>query len=303
MHSRNCQTHPIPLSGALLLGLICVLWGLNLVSIKVSNQDIPPIFAAAVRSAGASFFLYLYARYKGEQVFLDRADWKHGLVLGALFGVEFLVLYWGPSFTDASRAIIFLYTQPMFVALMAHFFIAGDSLTLVKSVGMALAFAGLIAAFGSRSETMGPLHWIGDLMEVVAGFLWAATTVYVKKFIWNRPITHFQTLFAQLFFSVPILFAGSWAFEWDKQVNLTPFVAGIVFYQTFVIAFMTYLLWFWMVHRYPVSRLAAFTFLVPLFGVIMSGMLLGESMTVLLWVGLGLVASGIYLVNRPDRHD
>ncbi len=301
MHADRSQTPPIPLSGALLLGLICLLWGLNLVSIKVSIQDIPPIFAAAVRSAGASFFLYLYARYKGERVFLDRADQKHGLALGALFGIEFLVLYWGPSFTDASRAIIFLYTQPMFVALMAHFFIANDSLSLPKCVGLGLAFSGLIAAFGARSETMGPLHWIGDLMEVAAGFLWAATTVYIKKFIWNRPITHFQTLFAQLFFSVPILFAGSYAFEWDRQVNLTPLVVGIVFYQTFVIAFMTYLLWFWMVHRYPVSRLAAFTFLVPLFGVIMSGLLLGESLTVLLWVGLTLVGAGIYLVNRPEQ--
>ncbi len=301
MHAIKSQPPHIPLSGALLLGLICLLWGLNLVTIKVINQDIPPILVAAVRSAGASVLLYLYARYKGEQVFLDWADQKHGLVLGGLFGIEFLVLYWGPSFTDASRAVIFLYTQPMFVALMAHLFIANDRLTWSKSLGLGLAFSGLVAAFGSRSETMGPLHWIGDLMEVAAGFLWAATTVYVKKFIWNRPITHFQTLFAQLFFSVPILFAGSWAFEGDKQVNFTPLVVGIVFYQTFVIAFMTYLLWFWMVHRYPVSRLAAFTFLVPLFGVILSGPVLGESMTVLLWAGLFLVGAGIYLVNRPQR--
>jgi len=57
-----------------------------------------------------------------------------------------------------------------------------------------------------------------------------------------------------------------------------------------------------MIHRFPVSRLAAFTFLAPLFGVVLSGLLLHEALPLLLWVGLALVASGIYLVNRPEDH-
>jgi drug/metabolite transporter (DMT)-like permease len=70
-------------------------------------------------------------------------------------------------------------------------------------------------------------------------------------------------------------------------------------YQCVIVAFVSYLLWFRMIHSYPVSRLAAFTFLTPLFGVILSALFLGESLTWSLWTGLGLVAAGIYLVNRP----
>lgn len=271
-----------------------------MVSIKVSNQGIPPIMAAALRSIAASCLLWLYAMTQTQQVFLRRADLGHGIATGALFGLEFLLLYWGIAYTDASRAIIFLYTHPLWVALGAHFLLSNERLNWTKSVGLCLAFAGLISVFASRSTTLGQLHYIGDLMEVGAGVLWAVTTLYIKKFIWERPITHFQTLFAQLFFSIPILIGGSLLLEYGKSVTLSFPVVSAIAYQIFVVAFFSYLVWFWMIHRYPVSRLTAFTFLAPLFGVILSGILLKEHLTFQLWVGFVLVSVGIYLVNRPE---
>jgi len=271
-----------------------------MVSIKVSNQGIPPILAATIRSVVASFLVWLYARAQKERVFLTWEHMGHGLAIGVLFGLEFLLLYCGIDYTDASRAVIFLYTHPLWVALGAHFLLSHERLNWIKSVGLCLAFAGLISVFASRSTTLGPLHFLGDLMEVGAGILWAATTLYIKRFIWDRPITHFQTLFAQLFFSIPVLAMGSFLFEADKTVVLAPLVVSAIVYQTVVVAFFSYLLWFWMIHRYPVSRLAAFTFLAPLFGVILSGLLLKETLTFQLWVGFVLVSAGIYLVNRPE---
>jgi drug/metabolite transporter (DMT)-like permease len=136
-------------------------------------------------------------------------------------------------------------------------------------------------------------------MELVAGFLWAATTIYIKRFIWNTPITHFQTLFAQLFFSIPLLMLGSLALERGQDVSLDAIAGAAIFYQCVIVAFVSYLAWFRMIHRYPVSRLATFTFLAPFFGVILSGLILRETITLVLWIGLGLVGAGIYLVNRP----
>jgi len=290
----------IPVAGVLFLVMLSFLWGANMVSIKISNQGVPPIIAAATRSVVASFLLWIYARYSSERVFLGREDLKHGIVIGVLFGLEFLLLYWGPNFTDVSRAVIFLYSHPFWVAVGAHFLLTNDRLTLVKTVGLCLAFAGLVLVFGSRSPTLGPYFWVGDLLELTAGLLWAATTIYVKKFIWNRPITHFQTLFAQLFFSIPVLVIGALIFEWGHPLDLKPLVVTMLFYQCVIVAFMSYLLWFWLIHRYPVSKLAAFTFPTPLFGVLLSGLLLGEAITFLLAIGLVLVAAGIYLVNRPQ---
>jgi drug/metabolite transporter (DMT)-like permease len=291
----------IPLTASLLLVLVCFLWGGNMVSIKISNQGIPPLLAATIRSGVASGLLWAYARGKREGVFLQGRDLRHGATIGILFALDFLFLYWGLAFTHASRGTVFLYMHPFWVALGAHFLLPDDRLTVVKGAGLMLAFAGLLSVFGSRSATLGPRFWIGDLMELAAAIFWAATTLYIKKVVGIRDFTHYQTLFAQLFFSIPVLGAAWLLFEWDQSLSLNTLALGAFSYQCVVIAFFSYLLWFWMIHRFPVSRLAAFTFLAPMFGVILSGLVLKEPIPLLLWVGLVLVGTGIYLVNRPPK--
>lgn len=300
MNQAKGASEHVPLAGVFLLVLICLIWGGNMVSIKFSNAGIPPLLAATVRSAIASALLWIYAAAKGERVFIQRDQLKYGIVIGVLFGVDFFFLYLGVAYTDASRAVIFLYTHPFFVALGAHVLLPDDRLTPGKTAGLLLAFLGLISVFRSKASYPGPDYWIGDLLEVGAAIFWAATTVYIKKFVWDKPVTHYQTLFVQLLFSVPVLLVGSLILEWGRPVVLTTPVLLALGYQTVIVASFSYLLWFWMIHNFPVSRLAAFTFLAPLFGVILSGLILGESMTLLLWIGLALVAGGIYLVNRPQ---
>lgn len=301
MNPPKDMSQSVPLTAVLLLILVSAIWGGNIVSIKVSNQGIPPILAATLRSLIASALIWMYATLKGERVFLGRPDFKHGVTVGILFALDFLFLYWGPAFTDASRAVIFLYTTPLWVTIGAHFVLPTDRLTPAKTLGVVAAFMGLITVFGSGSASLGPLYWVGDLMEVAAAICWAATTIYIKKIISQKPLTHFQTLFAQLFFSVPILALGSMVFERNLPVVFALLPVLAFAYQTLVVAFFSYLLWFWMIHHYPVSRLSSFTFLAPLFGVLFSDILLGETLTPLLLLGLALVATGIYLVNRPEN--
>jgi drug/metabolite transporter (DMT)-like permease len=292
------QDH-LPFSAVALLLLLAGLWGGNMVSIKLSMYGLPPIISATIRSICASVLVWVYVRSKGYDAFMNPEDRIHAVVVGGLFGVEFLLLYWGTSFTDVSRAIVFLYTQPLWVALFAHFLLPDDRLTWVKAAGLSCAFVGLLLVFRSRSGDLGELYWLGDLMETVAGFLWAATSLYIKKYMSNREISHYQTLFAQLFYSIPILAIGVFLFEMDRSVVIDRLTVGVMLYQTVVVAFFSYLLWFWMVHRYQISVLSAFTFLTPLLGVILSGIILNEPLPFMLWIGLILVGSGIYLVNRP----
>jgi drug/metabolite transporter (DMT)-like permease len=291
----------IPLSATLLLVLVCLLWGGNTVSIRISNEGIPPLLAATIRSGAAATLLWAYARAKKERVFLRGRDLGHAAAIGILFALDFLFLYWGLAFTHASRGTIFLYMQPFWVALGAHFLLPDDRLTALKGVGLVLAFAGLVSVFGSHSAALGPQFWIGDLMELAAAFFWAATTLYIKRVVGEREFTHYQTLFAQLIFSIPVLAAACLLFEQGQSLSLTPPVLGAFAYQCIVIAFFSYLLWFWMIHRFAVSRLASFTFLAPLFSVILAGLVLSERIPLLLWLGLALVGGGIYLVNRPPK--
>ncbi len=290
----------LPLTAVLLMVLLCLIWGGNYVSIKISNAGIPPILGAAVRSVFAWILLWAYASRRGLAIFFPVADLIHGAAVGFLFAMSFLFLYWGMVFTDVARAVIFISTHPFWVALAAHFLLPNERLTWKRLPGLVLAFAGLVSVFEVQSATPGSLHWMGDLMELAAALFWAATIVYIKWFIWNRPISHLQTLSAQLLFSIPVLFAGSLILERGQIVSLTPEVLSAFAYQVLVVAVFSYLLWFWMIYRYPVTQLVAFTFLSPLFGVLLSGLLLDEYIPLRLYVGLALVATGLYVVNRPD---
>src|SRR5690349_24555946 len=83
-------------------------------------------------------------------------------------------------------------------------------------------------------------------------------------------------------------------------VRPSPLVLLSLAYQIAVVAFASYVAWFWLVSRYPASRLAAFSFLTPLFGVAFGGLLLGEPVGPVLLLAVALIAAGIYLVNRPS---
>ncbi len=299
MRHAEQTVHHLPLSASILLVALCLVWGGNMVSIKLSLYGLPPIFSAAARSLATSIILGAYLSATKRQAFMDRKNVVHGAVVGALFGAEFLLLYWGTSFTDVSRAVVFLYTQPLWVAVGAHFLLPNDRLSRVKVVGLVAAFTGLVLVFQSRSGGLQRWYWVGDLMETAAGFLWAATSLYIKKYMLDKNISHYQTLFSQLFYSIPILGVGVLVFEPGATIVLDRLTVGTLVYQTVIVAFLSYLLWFWMVHRYQISILSAFTFLTPLFGVLLSGLILGEPLPLMLWLGLILVASGIYLVNKP----
>ena len=84
-------------------------------------------------------------------------------------------------------------------------------------------------------------------------------------------------------------------------IAITPQIMVCMIYQAFWVAFITYLAWFWLIQNYPAPRLASFSFLTPLFGVLSGWLLLKETITGALIAALVLVAVGIYMVNRPQR--
>ena len=127
------------------------------------------------------------------------------------------------------------------------------------------------------------------------------TTLYIKRITQSITLDAYQTLFAQLAWSLPVLALASLLVEAPYSLVLTPTVLGALFFQGVVVAFASYLAWFWLIHQYAVSRLAAFTFLTPMFGVILGGLILSEPITLLVWVGLVCVGAGVYMVNKsPD---
>lgn len=296
---RTKENQVLDLTAMMILLVLCVSWGLQQVAIKVANRGISPLFQAGIRSVGATAFIWIWMAVRRETMMERDGTLWWGIAAGLLFSAEFILIYWGLDYTHASRAVIFLYMSPFVVALGAQLFIPGEHLRRIQVVGLCCAFLGIVVAF--RESLSYPTHrmLMGDAMLAVAAVLWGATTVLIKASPLAR-IKPGKILLYQLAVSAVVLPLGSLAKNEPGIVLITPLIAGSLVYQTVWVAFITYLAWFWLIRHYPPSRLASFTFLTPLFGVIAGGVLLNEPITGSLLLALVLVGMGIFLVNRPN---
>ncbi len=289
----------IPLTGYLVVLLVCLLWGGSIPFIRVSEGGLPPLVLATGRIALATLLVLVYTRLTGEPVLLPRASFWHGVLLGLLFGGTMLFLYLGLVFTNAARGTIFYSTKPFWVAIGAHFLV-NDRLTPLKVAGLLVALAGVYFAFLGPSLS-GPGADLGNVMEIAAAFFFSTTAIYTKWLSQKEKLNHYQTLFPMMLFAIPVLAVATLIFEWGQPMH-ADFIDLVGFgYQSIGAQFLAYILWFWLIYRYPVSQVASFTFLVPLVGVLLSALFLGERIPDTLWLGLALVGSGIILVNLPGR--
>ncbi len=296
MYRAQLRWQPI----AILL-LLALTWGSNWAVVKITFRELEPLFMAGLRSLVASLCLYIWMRAKGIPVFPSKSILLHGIVVGLLFGLEFGLLYVGLEYTLASRMYVLLYTAPFFVAIGAHFFLKGDRLNTWKAAGLVLAFIGVVALFSRELGSLTFSALPGDILALSAGLVWAATTLYVKKYLAHQAVA-LQTLFYQVFFSAPPLFLMSLLLEDPTFSKLSLFGCLSMFYQCIIVAFLSYLLWFELIHRYPVSLLHGFSFFTPVFGVFLSGaLILGEVIGPNLIVALILVSVGMVLVNHQPK--
>ena len=279
----------------ILLTLLCSIWGFNAVAIKISNEGIAPLFGAGLRSVIAAVCLIIWMRRKRLELFPGRLF--DGVIIGFLFGADFGLLYMALLYTTASSAWILLFTTPFFHALGAHFFLSGDRLSWNKAVGMALSFAGILILLSTHLGLPSKPQIIGDLLAIGAALTWAMTTVYIKRRLVTA-ISPYHTLFYQVLFSIPVLFLFSYIFQETPISHVDWLILLSVAYQGIVVAFFSYLGWFFLVHSYAVSRLSSFSFLTPVFATLAGVGLLNEPLTLRLIVSLILVSIGIYVVNR-----
>jgi drug/metabolite transporter (DMT)-like permease len=292
----NLQWQPI-----VVLLVLTLIWGTNMALIKIGAREIPPLLMAGLRSLVASLCLFVWMKNKGIVLFPAKDILIHGIVTGLLFGAEFGLIYVGLGYTLASRTYILVYSAPFFVAFGAHFLLKGDRINLWKMTGLLVAFVGIVVLFIKDLGTMTLGALPGDIMALLAGAVWAATTLYIKKYLAHRTVP-LQTLFYQVLFSALPLLLMSVMTEDLASACLTWMSGFSLFFQSIIVAFLSYLVWFELIHRYPVSLLHSFTFFTPVFGVFLSGaLILGEMINARLILALLLVSLGTLLVNRSPR--
>jgi len=285
--------------GAIALVLmLCVSWGFNQIAVKLALPDVPPMLQAFIRSAGALPVMLIAGWLRGVRFFERDGSLVPGLVAGVLFGIEFVMIFTGLVFTSASRAAVFLYTAPFFVALGSHQFL-GERLSVNQWSGLGLSFAGVALAIGVPQPNVDAKVLLGDLLVVAGGAMWAATTL-IAKGTKLRNAAPEKALGYQVAVSIPIL--GGAALLFGEKITHMPSMLSIslLAYQAVWVVGCTFLLWFAMIKVYSPSKLSSFTFFTPLFGVVAAYFILDDTLTITFGAAAVLVIAGLYFVNKPD---
>lgn len=283
-----------------LMLMLCVLWALQQVAIKANAQDIAPLLQLALRSGIAAVLVGLLMLFRRERLSVKDGIWRPGLLVGLLFALEYLFVGEGLRYTTASHMGIFLYTAPIFAALGLHWKLPSERLRPIQWGGIALAFGGIVVTFAGRGDaaTNMPLMWLGDLLGIAGGMAWAATTLAVRFSSLSRaPAT--VTLQYQLLGAFVILLLAALA-TGETTLQLNARSVSILAFQSVVVSFVTFLIWFALLKVYLASRLGVLSFLTPLFGIGFGVWLMGDPLDFNFVAGSLMVLGGIMLVSGSE---
>jgi drug/metabolite transporter (DMT)-like permease len=276
--------------------VLSALWGFQQVAIKLAAPDVPLVLQGAIRSAIAAVLLVAWASLRRIALWQSDGTLRAGLLAGVAFGAEFALIYAGLAWTTAARMVVFIYLAPCLTALGLALFVPGEAMRPLQWTGVALAFAGIALAFSDGFASAGGATARGDAMGVLAAIMWAATTVLIRATRLARA-TATKVLFYQLGVSAILLAVAAPFVDRAGGAAFTPVAVASLAYQSVVVAFASYLVWFWLLTRYLGGRLSVFAFLAPLFGVAFGRLVLGDPVSPTFLGAATMVGAGIALVN------
>ena len=295
----SAKKDSIDLFGASTLLVLMIILALNQVVIKVGNDGFSPVFGAGLRSIIGFLIVFTWMRVRGFELELPRTTWPAMTVFASLFTVEFIFLFIALDYTTVVRVSVIFYSMPVWMALIGHFVLPGDRVTIVKALGLAIAFGGVVVALTARGDALAGGSLIGDLLALAAAFCWAGIVLCAKgtNVSLLRPEMQLMT---QLLVSGIILTAISPLFG-PLIRELAPIHFAAIGFQALFVASGGFLFFLYLLKVYPASSVASFSFLTPVFGVWFGWALLDEPISFAVFAALIMVAVGLIFINKPAR--
>lgn len=285
----------LPLSAALYSSFLCILFGGNNVAIKLCVTGLGPFTTAGLRFALGGVALLIFAFFSGRPLLLNRRQMVLLLPVPVIFFFQLSLFYLGQSLTRASHGALLSSLLPFGVMLLAHFCIAGERITLRKICGLLLGFAAVPLLFVDSAKMGEGVSLVGDIMVLCSVFFWACNTVYVKKIIHQFDI--FQVTLYPMLVAAPLFLLSGWFFDAVMVSTLNLVILGALAFQALITAAYGFVAWNSLLSRYGATSLNAFIFIIPVSGVLLGVVLLGEPFTFNILGAIILVVVSLLVVN------
>ncbi|HCJ28625.1 MAG TPA: EamA family transporter [Pseudomonas sp.] len=288
---------PLDATAIGLMLMLCLIWSMQQIALKATAADFSPVLQIALRSGIGALLVALLMLWRREWLTVAQGMWKPGCLAGSFFALEFLLVGEAVRHTSAGHVVVFVYTAPVFAALGLHWKLPNERLAPLQWIGVGLAFAGIAVAFLRGADAQAKLSGVlwGDFLALLAGVVWGATTVLIRASRLSAlPAT--QTLLYQLLMGFALLMPVA-AVIGHTTFHATPLVWLSLGFQSLVVSFASFLIWFALLRHYLASRLGVLSFLTPLLAVALGAWLLAEPIEPGFMTGAALALSGIVLVS------
>ena len=301
MTRQNFDNPEFSILASILSAFLCVIFGANAVAIKMAFSGVGVFTCAAIRFSIAAFAIWIWARIRGQPLAPTRGRFYLLLIFAALFTVQLSLFNLGLSKSNASRGTLISNLLPFWVLFLAHFFVPDDRISRRKFFGILLGFSGVAFMFAEKKGVTGAFR-TGDLIILSATVIWSCNVIYLKRIM--RFFSPFQVTFYSMIFSVPVFLLE--AILWDTPMifNLDFKVIGALLYQSLISATFGFVTWNKLLQKYGAVALHSFIFLMPIAGVALGGLVLGEPITSKIIAALAFIVAGILVVHvKPGQED
>ena len=293
IESRNLDTFGI--AGLCFFSLIS---GYNQVVMKVVNDGLQPVFCAGLRSLFAAFLILIWLFLTKKRISVEKSLLPAIIFYGLIFGTEFMFLYIALDLTSVIRVTIMFYTMPIWLALMNHFLLENDRLSIGKTAGLFTAIVGVIISVSSSTTAGGfKASLIGDVFALIGSIGWAYFAFYSKNSRVNTQSPDTLMFYAFLVSAPMLIILSLFYGDFIRDLNIIHY-AGFSFQVLF--ASIGFIFWVWLFKRYSATTVASFSFLTPIMGIFFGWLLLSEQLSNALFIAGMLVTGGIYLVTRAE---
>lgn len=279
-----------------LITILVVLWGASWPIYKIALGYTPPLLFAGMRTLFGGLLLVIFLAPKWKQI-----RWKENWPIYLIASIFNVILFYGVqtvglTYIPSGLFSVIVYLQPVLVGLFAWLWL-GERMTIAKVTGLIIGFLGVsIVSAGGFS---GHIAITGVILALISGLSWALGTVYIKKVSYQVNLM-WLTAFQCLIGGIVLTSIGSGVESWSNIIWNPPYLFGLIFGSILGIA-VSWILYFTLVNSGDASKVAAYTFLVPLLSVFAGTLFLSEPFTINLVIGLIFIAFSIHLVNRKPN--
>ena len=281
------------------LVLICLLWGSSWAAVKLGLETIPPLLSLGIRFTIASMILGVIAVFQQLGISRSTAFWKLAAIISMTsFTVPFVLIYWAQLQINSSLAAVLFATYPFWVAILSHFYLPAEKITVSRILGMIIGFAGVAFIFSDGFRDVNSTTLFGMVALVAGAVIQAIGLISIR-----RSGEHFHpvalNLWPMAMSSLP-LFAASIAWEDYSKIVYDQQSVGSLLYLALFCTATTFVIYFWLIKHIEVVILSLSAFITPMIAVIIGVFLLGEEFTGTMIIGSILVLLGVAVATLDN---